>query len=315
MPSNKEKNFISAVLYVHNNENQVEVFLPMLQKVLETNFEKYEIICVNDYSTDSSVEKIRDFATGKSKSMVNIINMSIFQGLELSMNAGVDLSIGDFVFEFDSLCIDYDEQTIMDIYNQSLKGYDIVAAAPDKIKNLSSKVFYHLYNMHSGSSYKLRSEVFRILSRRAINRIHSISKTIPYRKALYANSGLKIHTIQYKSKNEGNTNEYNRQIAGIRRDMATDTFILFTDIAYKLALALSIVLLLFTVGSGIYTCIMYFGINQPVAGWTTTMLLLSGGFFGVFLLLAIIIKYMSVLVDLVFKKQKYLIESIEKITR
>jgi glycosyltransferase involved in cell wall biosynthesis len=313
MLSNKEKNFISAVFYVHNNENEIEPFLTMLYRVFEKNFEKYEIICVNDYSTDASVEKIRSFAAGKSDLIINIINMSLYHGLELSMNAGVDLSIGDFIFEFDSLYIDYDENTIMDVYYQSLKGFDIVSAAPEKARKITSKIFYHLYNKYSGSAYKLRSENFRILSRRGINRVHSISKTIPYRKALYANSGLKMYTIIYKRNNSDRISYHSRQKSGNRRDIATDTFIMFTDIAYKLALILSAILLLSTIGSGIYTCIIYFGINQPVAGWTTTMLLLSGGFFGVFLLLTVIIKYLSVLVNLVFKKQKYLIESVEKI--
>lgn len=315
MVDNKEKNFVSAVLYVHNNEDQIIAFLTMLHRVLDHNFKKFEIICVNDFSTDGSIEKIRSFSSGKSGPMISIVNMSLFQGLELSMNAGVDLSIGDFVFEFDTLFLDYEENIIMDIYFQSLKGFDIVSAAPEKMKKVSSRLFYHLYNRHSGSAYKLRSENFRVLSRRAINRVHAISRTIPYRKALYANCGLKIYTLLYKSNQNININNNSKKEGDNKRDIAIDAFILFTDVAYKIALTLSIILLLFTVVSAIYTFVMFFGQHKPVAGWTTTMLLLSGGFFGVFLLLAIVIKYMSVLVDLVFKRQKYLIESIEKITR
>ena len=65
---------------------------------------------------------------------------------------------------------------------------------------------------------------------------------------------------------------------------------------------------------GIYT-IFVFVSQQPVAGWTTTMLFLSVAFLGVFAILAVIIKYLSIIVDLIFKKQKYMIESIEKITK
>ena len=43
------------------------------------------------------------------------------------------------------------------------------------------------------------------------------------------------------------------------------------------------------------------------------MLLLSGGFFGVFLVLTIVVKYLSLLVGLVFRRQKYLVESVEKL--
>lgn len=43
------------------------------------------------------------------------------------------------------------------------------------------------------------------------------------------------------------------------------------------------------------------------------MLVLTLGFFGVFLILAIVLKYLSLLVDLVFRHQKYLVESVEKL--
>ena len=51
---NKEKNFISAVIYVHNAENRVKRFLNMIIRVLENNFEHSEVICVNDCSQDNS---------------------------------------------------------------------------------------------------------------------------------------------------------------------------------------------------------------------------------------------------------------------
>ena len=51
---NKEKNFASAVIYVHNAENRIENFLNMIIKTMEDNFEHSEIICVNDASEDRS---------------------------------------------------------------------------------------------------------------------------------------------------------------------------------------------------------------------------------------------------------------------
>ena len=41
---NKEKNFISAVIYVHNAANRIERFLTTVINELETNFEHSEII-------------------------------------------------------------------------------------------------------------------------------------------------------------------------------------------------------------------------------------------------------------------------------
>ena len=45
---NKEKNFVSAVVYVHNAQQRIDGFLHTIIEVMESNFEHSEIICVND---------------------------------------------------------------------------------------------------------------------------------------------------------------------------------------------------------------------------------------------------------------------------
>ena len=311
MVINTEKNFISAILYVHNNEIQIVDALRKMNEVLSDNFEKYEIICVNDYSTDTSADKIRKFADISKGSVMSILNMGYYQGLELSMNAGVDLAIGDFVFEFDSIEMDYSIETIMEVYYQSLKGFDIVSATPKRSMKKTSLLFYNLFNGYSKNPNKLKTETFRILSRRAINRVQSMNKTIPYRKAIYANCGLKIDTVYY---NCDMKKSINRDDGDIRKNVATESLILFTDIAYKAAIFMTLLIMIGIVIVVVYTIYTFLS-KQPVAGWTTTMLFLSVAFLGVFALLAVIVKYLSMIVDLTFKKQKYMIESIEKITK
>ncbi|HSP48049.1 MAG TPA: glycosyltransferase, partial [Clostridiaceae bacterium] len=175
MVSNKEKNFISAVVYLHNNEDHIQYFLKNLHTVLAENFEKYEVICVNDHSTDRTMARVREMAAGMSQLMMSIINMSFYQGLEQSMNAGIDLAIGDFVYEFDSLFVDYELSTIMEAYRTSLKGYDIVSVTSGKSHRMFSKLFYRLFNENANNPYKLDSESFKIVSRRAINRVNAMS--------------------------------------------------------------------------------------------------------------------------------------------
>ena len=90
MITSKEKNFISAVLYVHNVEEEIKKFLPAVYELLEREFDKFEIICVNDASTDNSKNEIEKIAKRINTAVISIVNMSTFQGIELSMNAGVD---------------------------------------------------------------------------------------------------------------------------------------------------------------------------------------------------------------------------------
>lgn len=313
MLTNKEKNFISAVVYVHNNEKYIGEFIENIAHTLDNNFEKYEIICVNDCSQDKSLQVIKQLSD-KIKGSLSFVNMSYYQGIELAMNAGVDLAIGDFVFEFDHAYLDYSTDVIMKVYQHSLEGYDIVSAAPANISNNSSKIFYSLFNKYSKTIYKLRTESFRILSRRAINRVHAMSKTIPYRKAIYSNCGLKVDTIIYDN-NISNKLKSSQQIKENRKDLAINSLILFTDIAYKFAIVLSCIMMLVTIATAVYTIVTFLGNVKPVEGWTTTMLFLSFAFFGLFALSAIIIKYLTIVINLSFNKMRYSIESVEKISK
>ena len=61
----------------------------------------------------------------------------------------------------------------------------------------------------------------------------------------------------------------------------------------------------------LYTVIIY-AMAHPVAGWTTTLLFLSVAFFSLFGILTVVIKYLQILVDLVFRRKRYSYESIQK---
>ncbi|MCL2051062.1 MAG: glycosyltransferase [Lachnospiraceae bacterium] len=305
-----ENNFVSAVLYIHNNENNLLAFLGKINSVLRENFKKYEIVCVNDCSLDNSANVIREFAGTMDGGALVLINTGFYQGIESTMLAGVDYASGDFVFEFDSLLLDYDTSVIMDAYNHCINGCDIVGASADTKLRKTSQLFYFLFNKHSHTQYKIKTESFRILSRRAINRINQMSLTIPYRKAIYANCGLKYENITYETVlSSGLSSGINPKY---RQGLAFDSLIIFTNLAYKISLALTILMIGFSVFSGIYTLAIFLSGN-PVAGWTTTMIMLSVGFFGIFGILSIIIKYLSVIVSLIFKKTKYVIGGIERL--
>lgn len=310
---NKEKNFASAIIYVHNAENRIEKFLGAIIDAMEKNFEHSEIICVNDCSDDKTVDKIKSCSDSATTTSVSVINMSYFHGLELAMDAGMDLSIGDFVFEFDNTTLDFDPEMIMKVYRHSLEGFDIVSASPDRKQRLSSQLFYKVFDRFTDISYEMTTESFRVLSRRVINRISSMNKTIPYRKAVYANSGLKTDNIKYEPKT--NISEsVDKKENKYRSGLAVDTLILFTEMGYSFAKCMTFLMMFMSVFMVVYA-IVVFANSQPVAGWTTTILFLAVAFFGLFGILTVIIKYLQLIVNLVFKRKHYNFESIEKLTK
>lgn len=310
-----EKKFISLVVYLHDVSSYLKYFLDTVIPVCEKNFEQFELVCVDDACQDDTIEILKEYVESRQlKAMVNVVHMSFFQGLESAMNAGRDIAIGDFVYEFDDIFVDYEPEVIMQVYNKLLEGDDIVAASSKGKLRLTSRLFYALYNKTSRGKGKIGPETFRIVSRRAINRIKSMGQYIPYRKAIYMDCGLNVATIYYNSK-DANVRIKNKTVASERTNLALDSFIYFTNVLERVSAVICGIFLFVTVGMGIYIISNLFNNTKPVEGWLSTMGFLALGFFGVFALLTIILKYLSVMLNLIFKQQRYLVSDIEKVVK
>lgn len=310
---NREKNFVSAVVYVHNAEERIKTFVENLIDLLEENFEHSEIICVNDSSSDESLTKIKVASEKAKETTVSVINLSYFHGLEVAMNAGIDLSIGDFVYEFDTTVCDYDMVEVMNVYYKMLEGYDIVNASSNKKQRFSSSLFYKVFKRYTDQKYTMGTETFRILSRRVINRVSGMNAAMPYRKAVYSNSGLKAITYTYERVNQSEE-ICDRSENKYRSSLAIEALIIFTNFGYQFSKFLTGVMMFFAVFMAIYS-IVVFCTSNPVSGWTTTILFVSFAFFGLFAILTLILKYLQVILNLVFKRKRYSFESIEKLTK
>lgn len=306
MQTDKETNFISAVVYCCNNAGTIGKFVQGLHSTLDKYFKKYEIIVVDDQSSDSGIQEVRDYAHHQEKLAISVLRMSYYQGLEASMNAGIDLAIGDFVYEFDSCYQNYNWDLIYEVYKHSLKGYDIVSTRLDEKPDFMSRVYFRLFNKYANLPYNIGIDSFRVVSRRAINRVDSMTQTIPFRKAAYASSGLKLDVITYKAI-EGNGKRRTRRQTGI-----VNSLILFTDVFYWITLGLAAFMFILSLSFAIYAFV-YLILSNPVKGWATTVIFSSIGFSGLFAILAMVIKYLQTIVQLVFKKKKYLFEYIEKL--
>ena len=311
----KEQKFVSVVAYVHNDQAHLNSFLSSVMGKCTELFDKCELILVNDHSTDQSLNTIHKFFEEyPPEYMVSIIRMGMFQGMESSMNAGRDMAIGDYVFEFDDLYIDYDLNMIEKAYRKCLEGNDIVSVASNARMRMTSRWFYKVYNSVSRTQNRIGQATFRLLSRRAINRVKSIGTYIPYRKAVYMNCGLVVARIEYQSTfgKDKLTKHSNRNE---RTGLAIDSFIYFTNVMEKISLAISAVFLVIAIAVIIFALYSFFMDSHLASGWVSIMGFLSIGFMGIFGLLTIILKYLSVVVNLIFRQQRYLIEDVEKISK
>lgn len=315
MQHGREKNFVSCVVYLHNEGNEVKEFLGNICRVMWENFEKYEVICVNDGCMDDTVERIREFlAEEEHKPVLSLVNLSYYQGVESAMNAGCDFAVGDFLFEFDSCGMDFKPDLIMEVYRRALEGYDVVAAAPKFGVSLTSRLFYLVYNWGSRYKAKLRQERFRVISRRAVNRVNQMNIYVPYRKAMYMNCGLKTETIVYDNQ-EAAKRRRNSEERSKRNTLAADTLIIFTNVLEKLSMGVSAVLFGALMVMFVWIVYSIFSRVRPVEGWLSLMALMSFGFFMLSVMMTLILKYLSVILNMNFRRQRYVVEGVEKLTQ
>lgn len=309
----KENNFISLVLYFYNiDESKIREVPGKIAKGLINNFKNYEIIIVNDGEKEEKVnEFVNELKKFTSHNTISVLTFPSFIGIEKAMIAGDDLAIGDYIFEFDVLNAEFSEAILMQAYQLALKGNDIVSVASKGMRaSLSSKAFYFLYNKGVKKEQKIQSEIFRVISRRAFNRAKAMTKSISYRKACYASCGLKRAVLLDETaktyKIHDDKERYNRINLGI------DSLMIFTNMIQKISFIVSLFFLLMTVIISIYI-VAVFALSRPVAGWTPIMLYLSLGFLGIFVLFTIVLKYLSVILNMIFKSENHLVESIKKI--
>ena len=300
----KEQNFISAVVYLDDNSINIEKFIMNLYECLNLHFMNSEIIAVNN-GTKNNINNILSRLKDNHDidSHVTVINMSLRQSHEQCMNAGLDLSIGDYVYEFDSINAVYDFDLIWKAYEAAMNGNDIVAVCPEH-ENIMSRIFYRTFNKYSNSAYKLRTNAFTLISRRAINRVHSSSINPAYRKAVYSSIGLKMSEIEFDGKIKNNEDD--------KFSLAVDSLVLYTDFGYKFSLNFALFMMLLTLCELVYTLIIWITGN-PVLGWTTMMFVMTLGLTGLFGVFAVVLKYLTLIIRLFTKKNNYLVESIEKI--
>lgn len=307
---NKSFVFVSAAVYMDHNIEEIGSFIPFLANQLNTYFKNSEIILVNDNPSEIKSEQIKEIVKDIKGVSITLVNMGYRHELEAAMSAGVDMAIGDYVYEFDSVYRDYPETLIYDIFAESQKGYDLVSASSNRKEAFSSRLFYKLYNKYHYGHVEIQTESFRILSRRLINRVKSMNKTIPYRKALYVSCGLKQKNIKYNPIN----NKKRKKDRYYRVNLAINSLLLFTDFGYRVSTIMVFVMLACAMFMGVYTVYIY-TTGKPIEGWTTTLLFLSVALFGLFAILAIVIKYLQLAVDLMFKRTSYVFESVEKLSK
>ena len=125
---------ISIIIPLYNCQTTIQLSITSIQ---QQYFQNYEIILINDYSTDNTSSIVNELS--KKDSRINIINNKKNMGILYSRSIGVLISIGKYILCLDNDDLFYDENLFGYIFTfAEIRNYDIVEFKSFYVKKYSS---------------------------------------------------------------------------------------------------------------------------------------------------------------------------------
>ena len=257
----------------------------------EKYFKSYEIVvlCKNIDITEE-IKSITD------DTVITVVKFGQNISKDKALQAGKALAIGDFIYEFETVNVDYSIEKLFLIYKQALdKGMDIVELVSKK-KTITTKIRNLIYKKIRGS-YSFENVIVRIISRRAINRIEMILNKRIYRNIEYAICGLTSGYIECET--DANHSKMEKHF---------DAFFLYSNVLnYFIALSC----LVFTIVSSIITVLIFKGVKLMM------LMVLAEIVFFVFggALIMIFLNYLKLLMRSNYVTDTQVYSTIERISK
>lgn len=301
MIKNLEQNYISVVLVINDDNSQVEKKIKEIKEVLNNNFKNSEIVIVDNTTKINSLESLKSLDFKYTE-----IKLPIKHRTQQALNAGTAIAIGDYIVEIEDISFDIDYSRIIEMYKKSQEGYDFVFLTPKKSRK-SSKIFYSILNRYFKNSFNedISSSVMTLSSRRGQNKVSEVGKKVINRNVAYVLSGLKSSSITVDM-NYKNNRGFSENLM-----LMFDTLIYYTDAIMLFTQRLAFCFFgLFGLGV-IYSLITKI-IKETVEGWASLFILISLGFFGIFFILSIIIRYLHHILKNSLDTKDYIYRSVDK---
>jgi glycosyltransferase involved in cell wall biosynthesis len=124
LDDNAERIEISVFLPVYNEQDNVERLNLSLTEALEKLGRSYEVIYIDDGSTDQSMARLRDIATRDSR--VRVVSLRRNYGQTAAMSAGIDHARGEILIPMDA-DFQNDPADIGSLLEKLDEGYDVVS--------------------------------------------------------------------------------------------------------------------------------------------------------------------------------------------
>ncbi len=271
---------ISIVCPVYNEEEVIDIFLGNIIAILEKINKTYEIIFINDGSTDDTFNIILNAKTRHKN--IFILNLSRNFGKEAALTAGLEYANGEAVIPIDVDLQDPPE-LIVKFIEKWEEGYDVVLAkrvdrsSDSFAKKLSAEFFYKIHNKISDISMPNNVGDYRLMSRKVIETLKKLPENQRFMKGLFAWAGYKTAIIEYKRETRvaGDSSFNGWKLWNFALDGITS----FSTVPLRIWLYLGIVIsiLAFIYGSIIIIRTLIFDVDLPGYASLLAAILFLGG--------------------------------------
>lgn len=307
MQNRSSSPFISCVVPAYNEAGNIADFIKALHDQLQALSDRFEIIVVDDCSSDDTAAITLSVAD---QYRAKLIRFSRNFGKETALSAGIDHADGDVV-----VLIDADFQHPVEVIPQFLakwrEGYDMVFGAQDDRdymstpRRVSSEAFYYLMSKLSRLELPPEAGDFRLMDRQVVEALKAMPERNRFMKGLYAWVGFKTIGVPYKVnlRQTGNSRFNLRSLSSL----ALTGIVSFSEIPLRIwgfiGLIVAFISLLYA--GWIVSETLLFGVDVP--GWATLVVAVT--FLGGLQLLSIGVlgEYIGSIFNEVKQRPRYLI--------
>lgn len=192
---------LSIIVPVYNEELALDSFFKKIEEELRNLDVSWEIICINDGSSDRSFEKLQSHA--REDGRIKILDLSRNFGKEAALTAGLDHASGEA-----AICMDVDLQDPPELIGPMLdkwrEGYEVVYAtrtsrpSDGPLKRISAERFYGAYNLISSVKIPENTGDFRLMDRKVLDALSSVNERNRFMKGLFAWVGFKSAAVEFE---------------------------------------------------------------------------------------------------------------------
>jgi len=266
---------ISIVSPVYRAENLIDKLVDRIINSVSKLTDNYEIILVEDCGTDNSWKKIQENC--EKHSCVRGVKLSRNYGQQHAIQAGLDLSRGDYVITMDCDLQDQPEE-IEKLLSKAKEGYEIVVASrknrqDDFFKKFLSRMFYATLGYLTETKQDRTVANFVVYHRKAIDAMASLKDHNRYYPMLQQMIGFNYAKVEIEhAEREDGKSSYSFKK---RLKLGVDTILTFSDKPLRLAVKFGVLISFLSILAAFLMIGLWVLSDVKAEGWASLALLTS----------------------------------------